>query len=218
MFELILYSVLTGIVLSLLLIGPVYFLLIETSLRKGWRYAIVLNLGVIIADVLCIIVAYFSSKDLSGYINAHPSLFMIGGFFVFIYGLVMMFKKIKAEPQDIATNKGYLYMFFHGFAMNLLNIGVILFWFFIVSTIAIRYPQWPKFSLYMGIVLLTFFGIDLIKIFIANRVKKQLTVNRINQIRKVLGFILLICGVVIFLKGFGFFAEIGHDIHNNLPI
>ncbi len=54
--ELILSAILIGFVLSTILIGPVFFLLIETSIRKSWKSAVTLNLGVIAADILCIAV------------------------------------------------------------------------------------------------------------------------------------------------------------------
>jgi len=93
MLEVIIPAIGTGILLSLVLIGPVFFLLIETSLTKGHRAAMVLDLGVIIADILCICVAYYGSQDLEGYINSHPALYRIGGFIIIIYGLFMILSK-----------------------------------------------------------------------------------------------------------------------------
>ena len=43
------------------MIGPVFFVLIETSVTKGFRAAVAFDLGVIIADIIFIGVAYFSS-------------------------------------------------------------------------------------------------------------------------------------------------------------
>ena len=46
------------------MIGPVFFVLIETSITKGIRAAIAFDAGVIIADIIFISVAYFSSFQL----------------------------------------------------------------------------------------------------------------------------------------------------------
>ena len=43
------------------MIGPVFFVLLETSATKGFWAAIVFDLGVTIADVFFIGLAYFSS-------------------------------------------------------------------------------------------------------------------------------------------------------------
>ena len=49
--DLVSSAILIGILLSLILIGPVFFLLLETSVSRGWKAAIILNLGVIAADI-----------------------------------------------------------------------------------------------------------------------------------------------------------------------
>ena len=129
--ELILSAILIGFLLSTILIGPVFFLLIETSIRKSWKSAVTLDLGVIVADILCIAVAYFGSKDFADYITSHPKfyrIYLVAGFFVFIYGAFMFFSKPKLhlENEDKFVTNNYLKTFFNGFLMNLLNIGVIV--------------------------------------------------------------------------------------------
>ena len=54
MFELIFSAVGLGIMLSLVFIGPIFFLLIETSFSRGPKHALALDLGVVLADVLCL--------------------------------------------------------------------------------------------------------------------------------------------------------------------
>lgn len=208
-----------GIVLSLILIGPVFFLLLETSVSRGWKAAITLNLGVITADVLCILIAYFGSKDLAGKIKEEPSVFIFGGFFILIYGLVMYITKPNLKLRNVnVVNRNYFKTFMNGFLLNLLNIGVIVFWFFIVGTVVTQYPRENDTLLYMGIVLATFFSIDLLKIFLAQKVKDSFTVRRIFYFKKTIGFILMIFGIIVILKGFGAFEQIDQQIENKLPI
>jgi threonine/homoserine/homoserine lactone efflux protein len=52
MFELILSAIVLGFMLSLVFIGPIFFLLIETSFSRGPKHALALDLGVISADLL----------------------------------------------------------------------------------------------------------------------------------------------------------------------
>ena len=56
-FDLILKGVVTGFVLSIM-IGPVFFVLLETSIKKGVRAALALDLGVLLSDLLYILIAY----------------------------------------------------------------------------------------------------------------------------------------------------------------
>ena len=46
-----------GIFLSFM-IGPVFFILIETSITKGFRAALAFDLGVVLADVVFILIAF----------------------------------------------------------------------------------------------------------------------------------------------------------------
>ena len=219
--ELILSAILIGFLLSTILIGPVFFLLIETSIRKSWKSAVTLDLGVVAADILCIAAAYFGSKDFADYVTTHPQfyrIYIIAGFFVTIYGIFMFFSKPKLhlENNSEVVSKNYLRTFFNGFVMNLLNVGVIVFWFVIVSSIMIQYPVPSDFVLYMGVVLLTYFVIDLIKIFLAGKLQKRITDDMVFKIRKGVGVCLLVFGLIITLKGFGFFKEIDQKIESKL--
>lgn len=215
--ELVSSAILIGVLLSLVLIGPVFFMLLETSVSKGWRAAITLDLGVLSADLLCILVAYFGSKDLAVAIQNNPSIYIFGGFFILIYGLLMYVSKPKFKMRDLSTlSQNYFKTFINGFFLNLLNIGVIVFWFFIVSTVIIQYPKKSDTLLYMSIVLVTFFCIDLIKIFLAHRVKESFTLRRVFYFKKTIGFILMILGFIVILKGVGVFSKIEQQIENKI--
>lgn len=215
--ELVTYAILWGIILSFILIGPVFFMLLETSVSRGWKAAIALDLGVLTSDLICILIAYYGSKDLALIIQNTPSVYVLGGFFIFIYGLVMFVSKpnLKMRHASVAT-RSYLKTFLNGFLLNILNIGVIVFWFFIVSTVVIQYPDKQDALLYMFIVLITFFSIDLFKIFLANKVKEKFTLRRVFYFKKIIGLILLILGIVVILKGFGAFSKIDDMIEEEI--
>ena len=156
MIEFVFYAVSLGVMLSLVLIGPAFFLLIETSLTKGWKAAVSIDAGVIFADLVCIVVAYFGAKDLASYIETHPSLFKIGGFIIMLYGGYMFFSKPALHINNSAVvSHNYFHTFFNGFLMNMLNIGVVMFWFVIVGWVTINYPKPFEFVLFMGCLLYT---------------------------------------------------------------
>jgi len=215
--ELVTSAILIGIILSLILIGPVFFMLLETSVSRGWKAAIFLDLGVITADILCILIAYYGSKDLAVAIQNNPSIYIFGGFFILIYGLIMFISKPNFKMRNVnLINQNYIKTFMNGFLLNILNIGVIVFWFFIVSTIVIQYPKKEDTLMYMGIVLATFFCIDLGKIFLAHKVKESFTIRRIFWFKKTIGFILMLFGIIVIMKGFGAFEKIDERIENSI--
>lgn len=212
-------AILMGILLSLILIGPVFFLLIETSINRGWKHAIVLDLGVILSDVLCILVAYYGSVEIVNYIQGHPSFYVLGGFVICIYGMIMFLSKPNLKMRNLkVVGQNYLKTFFNGFLLNILNIGVVVFWIFIVSTVVIRFPEKNESLLYLVVVILTFFAIDLCKIFLAQTFQEKFTLRRTFYLRKIMGFALVICGIIVILRGFGVFAAIDQQIENGLPL
>ena len=55
-------------------IGPVFFVLLETSATKGFRAAVSFDIGVIVADVVFLLIAYFSYWKIS--VTNPDSLFL----------------------------------------------------------------------------------------------------------------------------------------------
>ncbi len=189
------------------MIGPVFFVLLETSVTKGFRAAVVFDLGVIIADIFFIGLAYFSSFQLLENLSNRPGLFVFGGTILAVYGVIIFLKKpLKntteaSEIKFIKTN--YLGLFFKGFLLNFINIGVLVFW---LGVIIITGPSLEndinRFYVFFGTMILAYFVTDLFKILLAKQLKRKLTQNRILRIKKLLGLILVICGLVLIVKGF----------------
>ncbi|QHN65264.1 LysE family translocator [Bergeyella cardium] len=209
MFELIFSAVVMGIMLSLIFIGPIFFLLIETSFSRGARHALALDLGVIFADILCIVAAYFASGNLVTLIGKHPEFYRITAFIVFIYGVYMMVSRTKMHipGESKMVNKNYLTTFFNGFLFNILNIGVVLFWLITVISVRNSYPDTENFILYIAIVIAVYLSIDLIKIFLAKMFHHKLTEKVANSIRKGVGVILILFSIIIFLQSFKKFNQ-----------
>ena len=189
------------------MIGPVFFVLLETSATKGFRAAVAFNIGVIIADILFIGLAYFSSFQLLENLSNQPGLFVFGGTIITVYGIVIFIKKPKKKTEHANeitfTKTNYLGLFIKGFLLNFINIGVLVFW---LGVIIITGPSLEndisRFYVFFGTVILTYFITDLFKILLAKQLKRKLTVNRILRIKKFLGLILIACGFVLIIKGF----------------
>ncbi|MDR3273193.1 MAG: LysE family transporter [Flavobacteriaceae bacterium] len=204
MISLIISAIAVGFILSIILIGPVFFLLIETSLTKGIRPAIVLEAGVISADLLCIVISHYSSQGFRNFIDSHPSVFMIGGFLIIVYGLYNILSRGNLHIRggiNIATTN-YFKTYLNGFLLNLVNIGVIVFWMTTVVMISTAYPKPSEFYIYMLVLILTMISFDLVKIFLASAFQHKLTDLLVYKIKKVVGVALIVFGVVLFAKSF----------------
>ena len=189
------------------LIGPVFFMLLETSALKGFRAAISFNLGVILADIVFLFIAYFSSFQLLENLSNQPGLYVFGGMILFVYGLIIFLKKPKEVCDDSGTleikKTNYLGLMIKGFLINFINVGVLVFWLGVIVIVGPNLDNDPKrFLVFFGVMLSVYFITDMIKILLAKRLKKKLTPGRVVFIKKLLGIILVICGIVLIVKGF----------------
>jgi threonine/homoserine/homoserine lactone efflux protein len=204
------------------MIGPVFFMLIQTSILKGARAAIVFDLGVILGDITFILIAYYGSRSLLEKIKDDPRLFFIGGLVLIIYGLITYLnKENKKENLESAKSievpiikNNYLKLFLKGYFLNFINIGVLAFWLGTVLVIGptLNMNQNAIFS-YFGVIIIAYFVTDLGKIFLAKQLKNKMTPPLIFRIKKIMGIILIICGVFLILKGFIPNEKIDEFIH-----
>ena len=86
-----------GIFLSFM-IGPVFFILLETSIIKGFRAALVFDIGVVLGDIVFIAIAYLGSYRLIKSLEDNSSLFILGGILMLAYG-VISFISLKKEKK-----------------------------------------------------------------------------------------------------------------------
>ncbi len=196
----------SGLVLAFM-IGPVFFILLETAATRGFRAAICLNIGVFLADIVFIGIAYLSSYQLLENLSNASGLFVFGGVIIVIYGLVMYLKKPTRETLDPSRAKsgkqGYVQLFIKGFLLNFINIGVLVIWLSVILVAGPSVENDPKrLFIFLGIMLATYFTIDIGKIILAKQLKRFLTPRRVFKVKKLLGFILIICGLILAIKGF----------------
>ena len=201
-------AILPGFILSFM-IGPVFFVLLETSATKGFRAALFFDLGVILADIVFITAAYFSSYKLLENLNNQPGLYVFGGVILMVYGISTFIKREskkkdkEAEEKVGKSNKGYLGLFVKGFLLNFINIGVLVFWLGIIIVVGPSVDNDPnRIVVFFGTMILAYFITDVLKILLAKQLKRKLTPKIIQKIKKGLGIILVICGIVLIVKGF----------------
>ncbi len=188
--------------------GPVFFVLIETSITKGFRAAIIFDFGVVLADIVFISLAYFGSLAFLEKIQDDPRIYLIGGAILVLYGLhTLLYKKTKKTVTDknlvVVENNNYLGLFLKGFFLNSINIGVLAFWLTIVIAVSSNFQMnQSKIFNYFALVIITFFFIDIIKILAAKQLQKKLTPVVLRKIRQILGIFFIIFGVVLATKRF----------------
>lgn len=188
------------------MIGPVFFVLLETSVVKGFRAAIVFDLGVVLADIVFITIAFFSSYRLIQSIKDDPALFIFGGLVMLTYGIISFVNNRKQEkkfnideidPKELAKTK-YFSLFVKGFFLNFINIGVLGFWLAILITIGPQLElKTSRMLTFFTTLIVTYFITDIFKILLAKQLRNQLNQKNILLIKKLISIVLIVCGVAL---------------------
>jgi len=206
MFDDILTAIPFGIILAFT-IGPVFFVLLETSATKGFRSALIFDLGVILADIIFIVIALYSTNNLRGKIGNDPSFLIFGGVLLIVYGVISFiktsksFRSIVKEYHKVEIQKDYGKLFIKGFLLNFINIGVLLGWFgFIVLGDSLTTSEHGDIVFVVSMVA-SYFVADLVKIVIAKRLKAKLTPRLIFKTKKVIAVVILGFGILLFVQG-----------------
>ena len=198
----ILSAIPLGFFLSFM-IGPVFFVLLETSVVKGFRAAIIFDLGVVLADIVFITIAFFSSYRLIQSIKDDPALFIFGGLVMLTYGIISFVnnrkeaKKSKIDeidPNELAKTN-YFSLFIKGFFLNFINIGVLGFWLAILITIGPQLElKTSRLLTFFTTLILTYFVTDIFKILLAKQLRSKLNPKNILRIKKFISIVLIVSG------------------------
>lgn len=196
-----------GIFLSFM-IGPVFFILLETSIIKGFRAALVFDLGVVLGDIVFIGIAYLGSYRLIQSLKDQPALFIFGGVLMLAYGIISFIKLKKEEKinTDVIdreiVKKNYLSLFIKGFLLNIINIGVLGFWLAIIISVGPKLEmQTSRMMTFFISVVVSYLFIDCIKILLAKQLKTKLTPVNIFKIKKGISIVMMVFGMVLITQG-----------------
>ena len=154
-------------------IGPGFFMLLETSITKGFKAAFTLDLGIVFSDIIFILIAYFASNQILAQFKDNPNLYIIGGAIMSAYGLISYIQLKKKfvidEEKDIddIPNNNYLGLFFKGFFLNVINVGILGFWMMVIITQGPRLQMIPSrvFTFFTIKILITFEYVRVFSLF-----------------------------------------------------
>lgn len=207
MFQDVLAAIPLGIILAFLF-GPVFFVLLETAAIKGSRVAIIFDVGVILSDAVFLVIAYFSTNKLLERIKDDPGLFIFGGCLLTAYAVVSIIRQKQKiytlRPKSIKKIKklDWIELFLKGFLLNFVNIGVLGFWLGVIVAFGPTMDMNPqRLFVFFSTVLITYFIVDLIKIFLAEKLENKLTPRRVFRLKRTISIIILLCGIGLIVRG-----------------
>lgn len=206
MFDGLFYAAFYGFLLAFA-VGPVFFTLIETAISKGFRAAVFFDMGSLTADIIFILIAFYSTSRVLEKVKNDPGLLILGGVILIAYGVISYirisksFFRIAREHFSVNVKKNLGSLFLKGFLLNFVNFGVLIGWIgTLIMANALTSTDNGVF-LFILTVLITFFSIDLLKILLAKRLKQKLTPRFIFKTKKWVSVLIIGFGIILLFQG-----------------
>jgi threonine/homoserine/homoserine lactone efflux protein len=185
-----------GIVFSFAL-GPVFFSIIKTSLQNGFRSAVWISMGVIIADITLLAFAYSSVEAfLPKTMNVAFWIQLIGGLVLLVFGIVTIRKKSENTEGVAADSKLIIKNISTGFFLNIINPANFAEWVGIAGLLKTKYhfETYENFSFYGGALLAVLFT-ELVVAYFAEKLRKFLNPKVMHNINVSAGIIFVITAI-----------------------
>jgi threonine/homoserine/homoserine lactone efflux protein len=206
--EIVLKGVFSGLVLAVL-VGPVFFTLLQTSIERGFTSGMYVAIGIAVSDSLYIAASYLGLSGLFNSEKFQVYLSYVGGFIILCFGAYYLFVKsrklINFNKAEHVKEKSPFRLMAKGFVINGFNPMVLLFW---IGTISIAtgelgYTKTSEAITFLASIIITVFVTDLIKAKLADKLRLILTPAIVKGMNIVLGIVMLSLGVkLLFWKFF----------------
>lgn len=199
-------AIIKGVILGLglaLMIGPVFFMMLETSIQKGVRAASFVALGVACSDTMYIAMNYNLIKYLSSNVGSDTrgfniALGVLGGVLMFVFGVGSLLKKpsrAAADADQSISKKEIFRYFLRGFLLNTINPFVFIFWIAPVSAALRAQEGFPRDMMFFASIIATVLSTDLLKVYLAQRLNRFLSDTVLLWFNRISGMVLIGFGI-----------------------
>jgi len=176
-------------------VGPVIFTIIKQSLNNGREGGFSFVTGVWVSDILLVIGSNAFSEWVATALEYKKTIGYVGSLFLIGLGLFFVFfKKVhlgtEAEGARRFRKRDFLKIFVSGFLINTLNPSVLLFWLVNAAAFAATHSFRQRMMIFTSCLLVNMIA-DVLKVMLAGKIRKKLTVRNLSIINKVSGTILI---------------------------
>jgi threonine/homoserine/homoserine lactone efflux protein len=198
-------AVVKGVLVGLFMaisVGPTLFAIIKYSLNFGYKSGLAFVLGVSVSDIIYVTVANVAASWLE-YVKAYERYIAFGGAAVLmVVGLAGLFKKLKpvrpSATPPIIPGGHYFKIWLSGFLVNMFNPALMFTWVGAV-TLTANTPVFYRIILFSTCLTLIL-SLDFAKVFLADRIKRLLTIRRIIYVQRISALCIFLTGVVLLLS------------------
>ena len=187
--------------------GPLFFILLETSISKGIKQAFFIDVGVVAADITFFSVAYFGASKLITEEN-QPALFVLGGVLLASYGALSFFKTYKKRKKQqkgkakVIETPNLFSLAVKGYLLNIINVAVLFFWTGVLFVIGPKFEmETRKIWLFFLATVSTYIFVNLCKYYFASKLKSKLTDSILYKMKQILNFFVFAFGAYLVVAG-----------------
>jgi threonine/homoserine/homoserine lactone efflux protein len=196
-------GIILGLTLSALL-GPAMFTLMQTSIHRGMKSGIFLAFGIFMSDISVVYLALLGALQLINQKNNYMIAGIIGGSILIGFGIYTFLHKIHIDDNNKSIEvkiPGPLTYILKGYFLNIMNPFVWFFWISAMVGVSSTYAG-DKHGIVIFFIgtLSTVFGSDVLKVFIANRIKEHLNANILVRVNHFVGLLLIAFGIFLIIR------------------
>lgn len=210
-------GVIIGLSLALIMgFGPSFFTLIQTSISRGFKAAMFLDLGIILNDIMVVALmmmtnVQFNIADKENIIYAGISagiILIIFGIYTFLLSPEKIIHISENNTQKIdKMNEKFIdkpkwYVFISkGFIINIFNPFVWIFWITCVATASSNFGgnKYSMIIFFIGVFATVLF-FDILKAAGAYSLKRFFTEKMMKIMNQIIGIILMLFGLFIAVR------------------
>lgn len=210
-------GVIIGLSLALIMgFGPSFFTLIQTSISRGFKSALLLDFGIILNDIF--IVALMMMTNVQFNINDRENVIYGGiaaGIILIIFGIYTFLlspekimhisennnQKINNMNEKFVDKPKWYIFLTKGFVINIFNPFVWIFWVTCVATASSNFSgnKYSMIIFFLGVFATVLF-FDILKAAGAYSLKRFFTAKMMKIMNQIIGIILIIFGLYIAVR------------------
>lgn len=198
-------AVVKGLLLGLFMaisVGPTLFAVLKFSLNHSYKAGIAFILGVSVSDIMYVTIANVAASWLEAMSTYERSIAYGGAVILIIVGLSGLLGKYKPKRpsgKQISISNAHLWRIWaSGFLINTINPGVIITWLAAVTATANTTSLYRVvlFGCCLGLIL----SVDVCKVFLADAIRRRLTIRRIMYLHKISAACILFIGLALLIS------------------
>lgn len=194
------FALLKGVQLGVILfflVGPLFLLILEETIKTGKRAAFLLALGLWLSECMFATISHFGLHSVFSGKEIDYRFGYVAAFILVIAGISSIKSRNKIQESTELKFVKSSNLFLKGFLINTFNPFVLLFWLGIASQVSYE-PHKTKLF-YFGLLSTIILG-DLVKIFFSDRISQKLKHKHLVYIRALGGALLIVFGLVIIFR------------------